>query len=686
MSGVKPRIILIALAGILLPVLALTNLPLAAQNDSYPLKNCLIGAFSTEEDFMMMDGRPYDGNPYISDGDLLSIDGQLCARNIDFVGPFDVTVDVGLDAVDILSFEESIVAFSTELDSPHGNFTAGDLILTNGAVIPFAALSAPYKENYNTMDIGGLDGIQFFGNDRDLLAFAAEARKITFTEGGWEANTVKDLLEKSRVDLWFSIEGTWHQFSELPAPDTDLNKTPPILDGDVLSASAMKVVYSQADLLSAIAPSGIPSDGVDFGLDAIAAPRNMDKSSLVVFSTEILFQSESGFTDGDVLKIGGTVVFPHQYLIKSFSPNADFLGVDALWLPFEGPPPVPNIQTMCGDGRVVADFEGGLAPQGSTNAVYTGLYRSPNNPQLRQPCGAFVPVDGFLPDSGVTQFRIAYRQVNDPVPAVGSAPGIQVAWRLSAREYWPPGPCKFGSPSAPEPYSLKTDSGGWMDAIKFLEAKNGFDIDGDGVSFTNNCANSGLRLAVWDTRNLPDDHYVVWLEWKDSSGMHREQVDHHLQLDNTLPSVPLPPVGLQAKLPDGSTSVPACGKAPKGSSKFQVFGQFFDAYYMSFQLWISGGNSASADFGTHYYYDPDDGTLNLKNTNATGTNPVNTTVHLRDIDLVQGLGEPNFIDCCYVLTLRVRDAAIRHSFNQINANDISGSFYVDRFITFAAAP
>jgi hypothetical protein len=45
------------------------------------LKACEGGAFSTEEDFMMTRGEPFDGNPYISDGDALSPNGEVCARN-----------------------------------------------------------------------------------------------------------------------------------------------------------------------------------------------------------------------------------------------------------------------------------------------------------------------------------------------------------------------------------------------------------------------------------------------------------------------------------------------------------------------------------------------------------------------------------------------------------------------------
>jgi hypothetical protein len=226
-----------------------------------------------------------------------------------------------------------------------------------------------------------------------------------------------------------------------------------------------------------------------------------------------------------------------------------------------------------------------------------------------------------------------------------------------------------------------------MDASDYLGAKDGT---------MTGCANSGLRLGVWDTNNHlslgpPDKngHYVLWLEWEDGGGtLHREPYDHHLQLDNKLPTVAPYPDGLQVRLPGGGAIVPACGEAPPGTSNFEVWGQFDDLYYWNFVLNVRGGlPPASASFGPHNYYDPTDGTAGIKNTDDTGTNPNGTTVHLRNIDLSAALG-PAFKDCCYVLDLWVRDAAIRHSFNGRVANDNSGAsaWQAHAFVTFAAGP
>lgn len=112
---------------ILLLVTALIWLSVPAQvsqaQNGYPLDLCRRAGFSTEEDFMMREGEAYDGNPYVSDGDVLSPSGQVCARNRDLLAAFDVREDLGLDALDILSVEERLIAFSTELDSPRDVFS-----------------------------------------------------------------------------------------------------------------------------------------------------------------------------------------------------------------------------------------------------------------------------------------------------------------------------------------------------------------------------------------------------------------------------------------------------------------------------------------------------------------------------------------------------------------------------------
>lgn len=650
---------------LLLGLLASSEVALGQGN--YPLENCLIGAFSTEEDFMMMEGEPYDGNPYISDGDLLNFNGQLCARNADLLAAFRPVADLGLDAVHIIDVTDRLVAFSTELDDPRGQFSAGDLLFTNGAVIPNSALVSSFGIQYDI----GLDAVQLLGERENILSFIGSI--IDVPPDQWQQGFLQDQLKRHKVDLWFSIEGT----QSLPG-------AAPILDGDLLSASGV-IVAPNSVLLPASVPAGIPQRGVDFGLDAVNAVRvaGDDIQGAILFSTEILYNGELGFSDGDVLLGGNGIAINHEDLIRPFHPRADFLGLDALWM--GSPEPIPEdpfITHMCGDYSV-GDFDGGLVPVGGGG---TGLYR--DNPDLtwpdgrpHRPCGRFVPIDGFLPAGNVNRFRVAYRPAGDPAPAPGAADGMRTAWKIYRRQpFWP-----FACQATGD---LSTDAQGWMDAALYRDYKTGAHV------YTGGCPNSGLRLAVWNSAGLsgyepgpanPNGHYVLWLEWEDGGGfLHREPVEHHLQLDNTKPEIK----EFKVTLADGTTPLPACGEAPNGASTFKVYADFKDDYYWGYELVLSGGNPPKTIYygfdtalGQRFYYS---GTPEVANTDTGGS--TGATVFLRDIHMTD-LGA-SFQDCCYLLRLNVKDSAIRHGFNRRIATDNSGSsgYWDSVFITFAAAP
>jgi hypothetical protein len=341
------------------------------------------------------------------------------------------------------------------------------------------------------------------------------------------------------------------------------------------------------------------------------------------------------------------------------------------------PPDNPFIQELCGEP--VAGFDGGMVlPAGPG----TGLFR--NNPsgvwpdgRPRRPCGDFVPIDGpdiTLTLSGAVRFRIAYRPAGAAIPPVGTAPGITTQWNLLE---WNGFACvRDGGP-----FELETDGSPqqWMDVSDYLNAKSGA---------LTGCGNSGLRWAVWDSNNTkgylppvdPNGHYVVWVEWDDGVFLHREPLEHHVQFDNTRPKIN----ELKVTLPDGNTTVGACGDAP-GNEIFKVYADFEDDYYWRYRIVVKGGSPpATAVYGWHNYYD---GTIEVLNTDTTGTVPDATTVHLRDINLTAGLGA-SFTDCCYLLELQIRDSAIRHSFNHKVVNNNSGSthFWATKFITFEASP
>ena len=659
--------------------------PASAQNGAFRnLSACKDGAFSTVEDFAMTRGEAFDGNRYISDGDLLSFHGQVCVRNADLMLPFGIKEDLGLDAVDILSFEPGLIAFSTKLDSTNGMFTAGDLLITNGVIIPNSALMLPFGIRHDV----GLDELKFVGKIEDILRFVDAARGVK--REAWGDGILQKMLKEFSIDIWFSIEGTkW-------------DPRRPILDGDLLSASG-NVVATNRELLSPGAPAGLQVDGVDFGLDAFAVARDVKhrrgEPLDIFFSTRILYRGKPGFTDGDVLRQGGGVVITNEALVTPFHPAANFLGLDALWMPTLSPPLDPHITTMC--DLTVGEFNGGIAPIGGSG---TGLHESAlSSPpeltdKLERPCGAYVPVDGTLPvpPSTVNRFRVVYREFTEPVPGVigdPTTPAIQTKWNLTKGKWkwiqfvgfqWV---CEL-------PAILSTDANGWMDASDYVDAKNG-------IGSYIGCPHPELRLAVWNTQALPpgtpagdqipgvrdrEDHYVVWLEWEDSGVVkHRETVEHHVQLDNTLPVIAAYPNGLQLRLMDGTTVVPACGEAPAGASQFQVWAQFSDKYYYNFSLGLKGGQPpASVAYGPQYFYNPTDGTLGIKNTDSAGTVPHATTVHVRDISMTD-LGT-SFSKCCYLLEMYVSDRAIRHSFDGTFVNDFAGPDYSYAFITFSAQP
>lgn len=304
----------------LLVILLLTSTRPIAGRTSSGLENCREVGFSTEEDFLSRGPVPPDGNPLISDGDLLGRNG-LCARNRELLQIFQVAQDLGLDAADIISIQEELVAFSTELDSPSGNFTAGDLLTNQGAAVPNEALLAAFGQHPDL----GLDAIHFVGDTRAVATFLAYIKDRGRDHWAQNPTAFRGALKEYNVDLWFSIEGT------IP-----LVGAPMILDGDLLSAANGTIVYANGQWLAAPIPAGIPSQGVDFGLDAYGADC-YGRDDWSRFSTEILYRHDDptkSFTDGDVLAFGGGVLQRNWDLVAGFEPLTQMLGLDALTYPY----------------------------------------------------------------------------------------------------------------------------------------------------------------------------------------------------------------------------------------------------------------------------------------------------------------------------------------------------------------
>ena len=279
--------------------------------------------FSTEEDFIALGPIPPDGNPIISDGDLLGPGCVVFARNRELLAAFNVNVDLGLDAVDVIDAKGRLVAFSTELDDPSGRFAAGDLLATNGLVIPNSALLAEF--DVARMDLG-LDSVHFVGDPEDITSFLDRSSQMGRDEWLKDPGILPEMLREYGVNIWFSTEGT---------PSLTGDST--FIDGDLLSARDGIIVAPNSVLLPPAVPAGIPNRGVDFGLDAATADRDGNREQ-IRFSTEILFEGEPLFSDGDVLLIGDGVTCTNEDLVRCFEPKTRELGLDALSMAPRGEP------------------------------------------------------------------------------------------------------------------------------------------------------------------------------------------------------------------------------------------------------------------------------------------------------------------------------------------------------------
>ncbi|MCW5853819.1 MAG: hypothetical protein KIT87_27375 [Anaerolineae bacterium] len=299
----------------------LTWSPVRAAPSQAPgaLAACAEAAFSTEQHFLSHGPDQPDGNPVISDGDLLSPRGVVCLRNRELLAAFmppgvPRLPDLGLDSADILQLDPPLVAFSTEIDDPLGRFTEGDLLTTSGVIIPNGALLRPFGVNYDV----GLDEAKFIGQTRDILAFLEFAKGQT--PQSWQQVSLPEVLRRYKVDIWFSTEQTVQQ-----------SEKGRLLDGDILSARDVAVVLSQDSLLAAPIPGGIPTRGVDFGLDAFAVRCDGERDT-VRFSTEIVYRDDPtlAFSDGDLLKLGGAVLMRNKDFVQAFEPQANHMGLDAV--------------------------------------------------------------------------------------------------------------------------------------------------------------------------------------------------------------------------------------------------------------------------------------------------------------------------------------------------------------------
>jgi hypothetical protein len=349
--------------------------------------------FSTEEDFVTRGPVPFDG-PIISDGDLLNSAGYVYMRNSKLLTHWDMSIDLGLDAADVIDVNRGFVAFSTELDHPKGLFTAGDLLAINGAVLPNSALLVRFNLPRD-LDLG-LDAVHFIGKQKSIIEFLRMVKERGRKFWLEKPEALVEYLKKYNINIWFSTEGT--------APMKQREQEPRFLDGDLLSAADGTVVGRNAWLLPLSVPAGILKRGVDFGLDAYTAPTREYKTvrERGLFSTEILFEGRPSFTDGDVLLFGNGVVATNNKLVRPFEPKAEFLGLDALSIPIREQF-LPCEAVIMRVGGMAA---GSIGPNGLANgwSATTPLFEA-----FDSPFGRWVEILGRMPScEECVKFKVQY--------------------------------------------------------------------------------------------------------------------------------------------------------------------------------------------------------------------------------------------------------------------------------------
>nr|CBH39942.1 hypothetical protein BSM_34210 [uncultured archaeon] len=239
----------------------------------------------------------------------------------------------------------------------------------------------------------GLDAVQFIGDLDPISNFLDYAAGKSRDEWLKNPGLLAGMLKEYEIDIWFSTEGTG------TAPRLKERR---FLDGDLLSARNGNIVVKNADLLPASVPAGIPDRGVDFGLDAVIADRSGEREQ-IYYSTEILFEGKTSFTDGDVLQIGtGYVVCTNEDLIICFEPKANFIGLDALSL--EGKEELPEKEML--PDLVITEVRHeytGTAFLEDTTIYYTiqnqgeGTAEKSNTYMRWYPGGGLISTDEVLP-------------------------------------------------------------------------------------------------------------------------------------------------------------------------------------------------------------------------------------------------------------------------------------------------
>jgi hypothetical protein len=604
----KKNVRLIMLIAVIIMALFISPSSVSSQVGTEALKDCESFAFSTSEDFITQGPEPSDGNPRISDGDLLGPACEVCARNADLLQGFDVTEDLGLDAVDVINVDNYWVAFSTELDSPNqGQFTAGDLLISNVTVIPNQSLTYLFEQGGIPYDLG-LDAVHFVGTIENIEAFLSDASAIGRAEWLGTLDLLAGMLNDKGIDIWFSTEGTYGDVAK-----------PLFLDGDLLSAANGGIVLSNDQILPTSVPAGIPDRGVDFGLDAVTSDRTAEKSN-IHFSTEILYDGDFSFTDGDLLRMGSSsIAVTNKELVECFEPAATMLGLDAVSVGVTGEPGCVSRLTRIG-GVDLAD----ISPTDGT--INTGVLPGINAPS---PFGGNFEIQGTICDD-VDQFKVVYRKEGtsdpwEPMKVISSK-----NWTVKTDAFIPPFPDCLGT------QNWASDANGWFGAPSYRQLSE---------AALGGC-NPDLALTVWESGlavSGGDELYELMLVTEVASAPFSDTL-RTVQLDNTQPIVQLEKVA------------GTCNTLYGGDFPYMVDARMQDAYFHKYQIKLSGDGYPIHPYSQVAYYD--DATDNVV---ETGTVTWNNYVGLHTIDLTDLATPP--VDCGYTVWLTGWDRALVGGFS-----------------------
>ncbi len=614
---------------------------------------------STSEDFFMQDTEDQDGNRVVSDGDLLAFDAgsggtTICRRNRELLAAFDIPrIDFGLDAVAAVDRQREILVFSTELDDPKRRFTAGDLIFTTGLVIPNQVLTQRFDLAHDI----GLDAVSLLGGEREWRQFMEKFGGMSREEMLRQRREVLGFLEEAKMDILFSTEGT--------APSVE---QPRFIDGDLLSAVSGTIFRANSALLPAL-PAGIPSRGVDWGLDAYTFGEGLQsRGAMELFSTEIVGEAEGPFTDGDALGVGPVVVAKNFELLKSLTPATFDLGLDALHMDAAeftcAPPSITRISNV-----YVSEIDGqGLATTGATTD---------------RPFGGVIRVQGAMP-LAVECPQLANFEFRVELDEGGGFPGIGDPNTLTIPAGWlrqldgNPSPsitdCVTSIANPRTPY--QPDAMGWFNLADYRR----FDECGEDESVA--VWNSSGRATNVEAGDPPVTvRFRLVMREVGAPGYYSVSAPVRVRLDNNnyaLPATKDTPLTGDMSMTFGvasgsDASVTDCDiTAGSADVILNLLGRARDQHFWYYSLRWSGGDAVgwrSITPSVDAVFDND--ATDRAEISLGGTVPGNsTTVLLSEFNLTQAhqdaTGGTPPIECGYVVELRAHDRTIAGSFNAGN--------------------